>query len=179
MIVVLALNPPRGPHSSMPSVNVAARGPLMHLYEHPEWGQFLIQAAIRRADELARLNDLENTPRNDTPRNDAEKLAGLPTSRNDADPEEMTGSIGEMPSATMPVEIGETSSTELPVRMPEERPPAIKTPERAKEPRNSRTKAPHRARHVKRAKPPAETSFNIFDAIFGGTQTKQPATAAR
>ena len=171
MILVLALNPPSGPRSAAPLATVAGRGPLMQLNEHPEWRQFLILAATRRADELSRLLDLP-----DTPRVEGAKTAGLPATRSDAEPEDETGSIADAPGMNLQVDIGETSSTELPVRQLEEKPAAIKTPERAKSPKETRTKAIHRVRHVKRDKPQPETPFNLFDTIFGGAQTKQPTT---
>ena len=181
MILVLALNPPGGPHSSSPKATVSARGALIQLDEHPEWRQFLIRAATRRADELNRLRNLPDMPARGDGTQDAGKFAGLPADRSDADPEDETGTIADIPAVTMPIEIGETSSTELPVIRPEEKPPIIKSPERVRVPRDSRTKPAHRARHgrsrsVTPAKPPAAGQFNLFEAIFGGVQAK-PAGA--
>ena len=65
----------------------------------------------------------------------------LPTDRSDADPDDETGTINEIPGVTMPIEIGETSSAELPVIKAEEKPPVITKPERAKPPNESRKKA--------------------------------------
>jgi hypothetical protein len=175
MILVLALSPPDGSHPRRVSGVMPSRGPLQQIEEHPEWRQFLMVAALRRADELGRLRDLPDAPletqakENDTPVND--KVAGLPVERLDADPEDATGSIPDLPGATIPVEIGAASSAELPTAAPEEKPPVIK-PRRAKMPSESRRR-PVRVRQVKPAKPPAPAPQNIFEALFGSLSTKQ------
>ena len=170
MIVVLGLEPPGGSHVVLTPAEMPVRGALMRMNDHPEWRQFLILAAVRRADELSRLRELPNTPVRD-----AGKVAGLPTNRNDSDPDDETGTINEMPRLTIPLDIGETSSTELSVITPEEKPPVIKTPER-KTPSESRRKTPRRLRQ---AKAPTKTEpvalLNLFETIFGGQRTSQPA----
>ena len=175
MIVVLALEPPGGPHTALTPAPMPAGGALMQANEHPEWRQFLMQAAVRRADELSRLRELPDTPVASDDAPEAAKVAGLPSSRSDSDPEDNTGTIDEMPSMTMPLEIGETSSTELPVTAPEEKLPIITATER-KAPSKSRRKTPHRVRH---AKVPAKTEpaaqFNLLEAIFGGQRAQQSA----
>jgi hypothetical protein len=168
MIVVLALEPPGGSHTARTPAEMPVRGALIRMNDHPEWRQFLILAAVRRSDELSRLRELP-----DTPVRDAGKVAGLPTG--DSDPEDATGSIKEMPRLTFPLDIGETSSTELTVITPEEKPPTLKTPER-KAPSASRRKTPQRARQ---AKTPAKTQPaaqpNLLETIFGGQRPSQPA----
>jgi hypothetical protein len=180
MILVLALNPPGAVRSTTPGPT-AARGALMSLVEHPEWRQFLILAATRRADELARLSELPGMPaRSNTA--DLEKFAGLPLARADADPDDETGSIADVP--VMPMEIGETSSTELPVSAREEQPPVIKTPERARAPRDNRSQIRRHVRHAKLKGKPEAAPLNLLEAIFGkppgktqdaGKQSSQPA----
>jgi hypothetical protein len=175
LILALALNPPGGSHPSMVPAVMPARGALMQTGDHPEWRHFLILAATRRADELNRLRDLPDTPTRTTRVKDARKVAGLPADRSDADPDDETGSITEVPGATIPVEIGETSSTELPVTRSEEKPPVIRKLERVKPPEEPRKKAVRRAH---RTKPLAKTGpaaqFNFFEAFFSGQQSQQP-----
>ncbi len=170
MIVVLAHEPPGGSHTALTPAQMPARGALMRMNEHPEWRQFLILAAVRRSDELSRLRELP-----DTPVRDAGKVAGLPTGRSDSDPEDETATIKEMPRLTFPLDIGVTSSTELTVITPEEKPPVLKTQER-KAPSESRRKTPQRARQ---AKTPAKTQPaappDLLQTIFGGQRASPPA----
>jgi hypothetical protein len=164
LIVVLALEPPGG------RLATPARGVLIEATEHPQWRQFLMRAAVRRADELNRLRELPGMPVRD-----AGKIAALPTGRSDSDPDDETGAISEPPSATMPLEIGETSSTELPVTTREEKPPVLKVPQR-KAPNESRRKTPQRARQAKTpAKTPPGAQPNLFETIFGGQQPAAPS----
>jgi hypothetical protein len=184
MILVLAFNPPGSMHSPAPPSANAPRGALMSLVEHPEWRQFLILTATKRADELARLSDLPGMPARSNAQdaaNIADKFAGLPLSRGDTDPDDQTGAIPDVP--LMPVEIGETSSTELPVIVQEERPPVIKTPERVRV-KGSQLRTKQRARHVRVKPKPEPAPLNLLEAIFGpsrqptaGKQSSQPAAA--
>jgi hypothetical protein len=178
MILALALDPPGGSHPALPAAMLPARGALMQASEHPEWRPFLILAAVRRADELNHLRELPDTPVRTEGAQDAPKVAGLPTERSDTDPDDATGTITEMPGVTIPVEIRETSLTELPVAAPEEKPPVIRTPERGKSPSESRRNSTHRPHHAKvPAKPKPAAQINLLEALFGGSQQSQPATA--
>jgi hypothetical protein len=193
-ILILALNPPGEPHTNFSGL--PASGPLIARELHPEWPQFLMLAALRRAEELNRLRQLPGMPVRGAPPEAAPKaeqppaVAAVPTNRDDAQPEDVTGSVVQSPGAALPVDIGETSSTELPVIPQDERPPVI-TPERAKRPRESNAapettkpepnKPQRRARRVKPvAKQQAATELNFFEKLFGagdGPATKgQPAS---
>lgn len=173
MLLVLALNPPAGTHMPLAPSVAAMRGAMMTRSEHPEWRQFLMLAAIQRAEELNRLRELPDSPARSEPAPAAPKVAGLPRERSDSDPEadDQTGSIVQLPAATIPIEIGETSSFELPVAAPERQPPVT----RVKSRNESRLKGVPRARRAKAAtKTPA--SRNLLEILFGDQKTKQPPT---
>lgn len=143
-ILGLALIPPSRPHVQWAAGEMPARGALIDRRAHPEWRQFLILAALRRAGELDRLRALPESPNallnvepGEVPAEDGApkpaaktgaKLAGLPVARDEAGPDDDTGSINVAPSATIPIDIGETSSFELPVAPVEEKPPVAKSP---------------------------------------------------
>lgn len=203
-ILLLALIPPSGMHPPSAPRAIAERGPLIDRNDHPEWRQFLIHAALRRAGELERLRELPDTPMRVEPmivqpeplvRSDAgqteappqpdpqqaPQVAGLPIDRIDAepDPEDITGSIVGAPGATMPIDIGETSSTELPVIPVEERAPVIITPERLKPLHESRRPLPRKRRAKAAPRPQAEAPFNLFEVLFGKNPNQLPPAAAR
>jgi hypothetical protein len=177
MILVLALGPPGSSRSRVNAPMLSARGPLMQIDEHPEWRQFLIRAALRRADELSQLRNLPDEPVRNTEQDEA-KVAGLPVERSDAEPEDVTGTINEAPAATIPIDIGETSSTELAAIMPEDKPPVIKTPGRVKSKIENRRKTARRFRRAKVVKPaPPAPPLSLFEAIFGVATTQQASAA--
>jgi hypothetical protein len=169
VILVLALSPPDGSRSSVTAAIAPARGALVDRERHPEVRQFLILAALKRASELSRLRDLPDSPvRTDDPP-EAAKVAGLPIDRNDSEPEE-TGSATETPSVSIPIEIGEPSSAELPVSSQVEAPLAVKKPEPAKASGEARRRAAHRARHRIAANTGLSRQPTLFDYLFGGQQ---------
>lgn len=203
LLTILALKTP-GERPLPPSM-MAARGPLIDLNEHPEWRRVMIEAAVRRADELVRLRDLPDTPTRTAPvleqappaatieavapaspidipapppAAEAAKVAGLPSSRSEADPDSdsITGSIDESPGATIPVEIGEASSFELPVVVPqpEERPPVLRTPERTK-PHESRRRRTGRVVRAKKQAPKPAAQIGLFEDLFAAA-ANQPTT---
>ena len=129
-----AVHEPARPHLS--HVVAPARGPLIEVAEHPEWKQFLVQAAFRRADELERLRDLpaspmivetviepavikaENVEATVAPEKADEPVAQVAALAPGHDPdvmEDITASIDEERTGTMPIEIGAASSAELPL----------------------------------------------------------------
>ncbi|HZL39271.1 MAG TPA: hypothetical protein VFC45_03225 [Pseudolabrys sp.] len=174
MLLVLALNPPAGPHAQLTPNGAPVRGAMIDRNEHPEWRQFLILAAIRRAEELSRLRDLADIPAGTGAAPPAPKVAGLPATRGDTDPDDddQTGSIVQIPAATLPIDIGETSTFELPVVTPEERPPV--TPLRVKSRNESRLRAIHHARRVRAPVSVTPPPFNFLDYLFGLQPAKQP-----
>lgn len=181
MLLVLALNPPAGPHGHLAPNGARMRGAMIERGEHPEWRQFLMLAAIQRADELNRLRDLPDTPTRTDDAPTPPKVAGLPTERTDTDPDpdddDNTGSITQTPSAIIPVEIGEPSTFELPVAAPEERPPVIRSPQRVRSRNESRLHGAHHARRAA-AKTVTPPPFNLFDALFGAQKYQQTPTVS-
>ncbi|MGB8185530.1 MAG: hypothetical protein WCF37_10945, partial [Pseudolabrys sp.] len=140
------------------SAIVPSRGAPFDRERQAEVRQFLIHAALKRADELNRLRELPDTPaRSD---NVQSTVASLPGDRSEADPEE-PASINEAPVVSIPVEIGEPSSAELPVAAPGESAPAAKKTEpAAKSQRESRRV--HRIRRVRApANPTPPRPFNF------------------
>jgi hypothetical protein len=181
MILVLALGAPDGSRSGKGPASgrqmISARGPLQQLEEHPEWRQFLMQAALRRAKELNHLRELVDEPVNDKSQDGSVNVAVLPVERSDAEPEDVTGSVNAGPAAILPMEIGETSSMELPSSTHEEK-PAVKMPERVKSKVEVKKKT---ARRFRRAKPPAKPPepANFFEAIFGIPTTRQASSTTQ
>ena len=129
-ILFLALSPPDGPRAPLNTAMVPARGALVDVGHHPETRQFLIRAAIKRADELNRLRELPDTPTRTAPipaepaavepaptelAAEEPKVAGLPAGRSEADPEPEEPAATETPSLSIPVETGEVSAPNLPV----------------------------------------------------------------
>lgn len=142
-ILGLALIPPGRSHMQFSATDAPARGALIRQYEHPEWRQFLLLAAMRRAEELDRLSALPNAsdwpeipdvPLDYVPEHPPalpqleSKVAGLPVAHDETGSEDVTGSTSIAPSATMPIDIGEASSSELPVTPVEEKPPVARAP---------------------------------------------------
>jgi hypothetical protein len=147
LLAGFAVHEPARPQLS--HVVAPARGPLIEANEHPEWKQFLVQAAFRRADELERLRDLPASPmiieaaiepaaitaetievtaapeKADEP---AAQVSALAAERDPDVMEDVTASIDEKPSGMMAVEIGASSSAELPLTEHETL-PQIRQPE--------------------------------------------------
>ena len=101
------------------------RGALSDRDRQAETRQFLIHAALKRADQLSRLRDLPDTPtHSEEPQ---PQLAGLPAERSDVDPEE-SGSTNATPAVAIPIEIG-GPSIEVPIPSPQDTPLTVKRPE--------------------------------------------------
>jgi len=138
-ILVLALAPPDGTRALLTPHRIAARGALIVRAEHPEWRQFLILAALRRAEELDRLRALPDSPP-PPPKPQAApapEVASLPDEPTDSDPQDSA----DDPASALPLDIGETSTFELPISAAPEQPPVI-TPKSLKQPPASEIEEP-------------------------------------
>jgi hypothetical protein len=134
---------------------VPARGALSDRDRQAETRQFLIHAALKRADQLSRLRDLPDTPAHSEEPQPA-AVAGLPAERSDADPEE-SRSINEMPANTIPIEV--------PIPSPQDTPLTVSRPEQSKAQRDTR-------RRVERPRRTTVTGtqsrpLNFFEILFG------------
>jgi hypothetical protein len=154
-------------------VTAPARGPLIEAAEHPEWKQFLVQAAYRRANELERLRDLPATPMIvEEPMPAAapteDKVSTLSPVAVEHDDEEITGAIQDTPGGALPVEIGEASSTELPLSEHQLIPP-MQRPESLKRQNETQQKTRVKPRAKSQAKPPAKPAAepDLLTRIFG------------
>lgn len=204
-ILGLALTPPGVSPTRMAAISAPATGALIDRNKHPEWRQFIIQAALRRADAISALRDLPDSSTQlpqipdvappyvapvfpELSSGKREAVAGLPE-KDAGDSDDITGSIRNEP-ATIPIEIGETSSAELPAFSPDDKPPAIRTPMSGKPEPAAKVSATEPAQPIKApevlrkrtvthpraaaAKPEALTQkdypvpppFNILQAIF-------------
>jgi hypothetical protein len=193
-ILVLALSPPDGPRAPLNTAMVPARGALVDVGHHPETRQFLIRAALKRADELNRLRELPDTPTRTAPAEpaaiepapaeptaDESKVAVLPLDRTETDPEPEEPAATETPNVSIPVEKGEVSAPELPAA-PRDTKSTDGNPEQAKAQAKSEAKPQQRevrrrvAHRPRRAKPPSapQRPINIFEALFGGAQNRNP-----
>jgi hypothetical protein len=160
-----------------------ARGPLIETAQHPEWKQFLVQAAYRRADEIERLRELPSAPTlMPTPPN-AEpapalpvQVADLPPAHTEVAPEDVTGSIDEAASGEMTIDIGEASATELPVEKLE-LPMPIQRPETLK--RNETQRNAVNRRVVKRKPAPVKPEPDFLTKLFGGGDSTNATTSAQ
>ncbi len=194
-ILVLALNPPEGPRAPLNTTMAPARGVLVDAGYHPDTRQFLIRAALKRADELSRLRELPDTPTRTAPAEPAAiepvatgpapaepaaeepKVAGLPADRTEADPEPDVPAATETPPVSIPVETGEVSAPDLPVA-PNETGSAGEKSEQSKEqakpqPRDTRRRVAHRPRRARAVSAP-QRPLNLFEALFGGQQYRYP-----
>jgi len=111
---------PPGVSARVVTAAFTPRGPLISADDHPEWRPFLVQAALRRADEVAKLRDL---PERDDANGALLRWVSLPAAPQDHAPADDVDTLKDIPSATLPMDIGEASSTELPVGPVEETPP--------------------------------------------------------
>jgi hypothetical protein len=174
LVLVLALSPPDASRSPLAAAIAPARGALVDRDRHPEVRQFLILAALKRDKELKSLRELPDTPT----RSESTQVAGLPSNRSDTDPDE-TGTITETPGVTIPVEIGEPSSTELPISLQGESTPEVKNPERTKPQSENRRRVVHRTRHPKTMADATQRQFDLLEVLFGGKPYDQPVYSTR
>jgi hypothetical protein len=205
LILVLALTPPdRLRQAISPVAFVAARGPLIDADDHPEWRQFVIQAAARRADELDRLRvgpDTLSVPiiaaasvteaaiepqTTEAPAEEPQQvIASLPNSEIETgqisfDESKTTDAIVESPPA---IEIGsreipEPAPDDLPVAhvaFPKNRPIVVVLP-----PVKSTLGKhyPHARRAAKLSSNAQPDTFNIFDVHPAAQQPNAPEKGA-
>ena len=186
IILLLALTPPEESRVRFARVKAPASGVLIDRDRHPEWRQFLIQAALRRADALDDLRDIPDTripvapviaeplpplilppDESSSAEEPRETVADLPYAPHVGEFEDITGSIEPVTDGgSIPVGIGAASSAELDVTPVEEEPPVttIPTLDRRHESRRPRARAPRQAKAT--APPEAAVQLNFFEALL-------------
>lgn len=170
-ILAMALRPQQTTHARWPTTLGPARGALIAQADHPEWRQFLNLAALQRADEIQKLRALLDTPVKNSDPEPATTFIGFPVDHDGAEPDDTTSTIPTPAGSALPVEIGEPSSTELPVAKHEETPPAI-TPALLKQRQESRTH--HRKRATKKPKPEPGHSLVRDDSYMARADARNP-----
>ena len=125
LILLLVLIPLEVIHPPLRAITGSASGTLIARDGYPERRQFLIKAALRRADQSKRLRLLPDTPlpdeasvpvksKDDSIEPKAE-LAALPIQQIAADGQDAAGSTVRLSDSSIPLGIGESSASELPV----------------------------------------------------------------
>ena len=142
----------------------APRGALIEPANHPEWQQFLLLAAVRRAEELVRLRELPERSPSEAKApagGDDARVANMPPAQSEAVDDAVTDAIPS-PKDSIPIEIGEASSVELPVlqRPADERPPPVTL-----KPARSSAVGVKPKRKLRRARLPAKPAAS--DAVSG------------
>jgi len=176
LLLALAFSARDGSRAHLVPNGATARGALLVRGEHPEWRQFLIIAAIQRADELNRLRELPDIPTRTEPEPPTPKVAGRPTDDGDPGLESNgeSGSTAQRPAATTPINAGEPPLAAL-----EEKPSVIK-PTQLKSGNAGPIRSVHhrrRARTVARPVSPAQSTTSEWTWSFGNLNTTPPATA--
>lgn len=184
LLFVLALSPPGGSLTHLAGLDA----PAVDGREHAQWQRFVMPMALHRAAPLQDLVTLR-----------AGNAAGGTTA--------LSGWMGaEAAAATIPLEIGEASSTELPLAPSEELPPVIMRPEpitssqpaqrkamrwvnpqpppvsefKPQESRAAPQKTSHRTahhRHYRHASKSAPAHFDLLEALFGTHKAKRTRKA--
>jgi hypothetical protein len=171
LILVLALSPPDGSRAPLSSAMATGRGVLADRDRQSEARQYLIHAALKRADETNRLRDLPDTPRRAEGRRPAQRPDRRRSGRNRGDPRDAGRHHPDRDRRTL---FGRIAPQALPQSSPQEELSSVKKAEQAK-PRPDTRRRVYRARPHTRvaAKPPQSRQYNFFEMFFWGPPGQQ------